>query len=219
MSNQNLKRFIKFPEGLSEELAELIGIHLGDGSLYRDNNYNYNITYSGNLKKDKNYMNYINLLFLNLFNIKLKPFINEKKSSIELRLRSKAIYIFFKDTLKLPSGKKKDLSIPNYIKKDKIYLTAFLRGLFDTDGCFILQKSRKYYYIIAKISTKHKNFAQDISDSLMTLSIPSYIATKGSKFYEGYDVIIRNKNAKLFFNIIKPKNQRNISKYYKIVGS
>jgi len=37
---------------MSEELAELVRIHFGDGSLYQDNRYNYNIAYAGNLEKD-----------------------------------------------------------------------------------------------------------------------------------------------------------------------
>lgn len=59
-----IKKVLKHPK-LSRELAELVGIHFGDGSLYRDNRYNYNIVYAGNLKKDKEFMNYVNRLFFN----------------------------------------------------------------------------------------------------------------------------------------------------------
>ena|SRR3989344_6162587 len=207
---QNSKRNIKFPSKVSVELAEMIGIHFGDGSLYKDKKYNYVITYSGNLKSDKEYMDFIFKLFFKLFNIHLKKSINPKNNSITLTLRSKDLFYFYKDCLKLPVGKKKDLSIPYYIKDNKKFLIAFLRGLFDTDGCVTLQKSGKYRYPLIKICTKHENFANEISKSLAFLYIPSFITKKENLGSGAYDVTIRNVNARKFLRIIGSKNERNI---------
>ena len=208
---------IEFPNGMSEYLAELVGIHLGDGSLSLDNQYDYTVSYAGNLQKDEVFMNYINSLYFKLFNVKFNILLNHNTNSIELRLRSKLLYNFLSKILKIPSGKKNNLRIPDYIKNNKIYLTSFLRGLFDTDGCVTLQKDGKYNYLLAKISTKHKIFAYEISSSLKFLKIPSFVTTKSNKLnnkiFEGYDIVIRNKNVKSFFEIIGSKNPRNIQSF------
>jgi len=66
----------------------------------------------------------------------------------------------------------KDVTTPdNYFNSEG----EFLRGLFDTDGCVTHQKDKGYFYILIKISTKHKIFADDIKKSLDSLNIHSFI--------------------------------------------
>ncbi len=215
--NTKLGFNLKFPSEMSTGLAELIGIHLGDGSLYKDKKYGYKICYYGNLKKDSLYMNYISKLFFKLFNIKPKKGTYTKRNLIRLLVHSKKLFFFYKDCLKLPDGTKKNLRIPNYIKNNQNFLISFLRGLFDTDGCVTIQKFRKYKYPLIKISTKHKNFAREISSSLRSLDIPSFITIKKDKEnHEGFDVVVRNKNTKKFFEIIGSNNPRNIKKFKKV---
>jgi len=209
---------VKLPRTISIKTAELIGIHLGDGSLCKDKKNNYTILYCGNLKKDKEYMDYINNLLLNLFNVKFKILINSNSNSIVLRLRSKNLFYYYKNYLNIEDGLKKDLSIPSYIKNNDKFLKVFLRGLFDTDGCVTLQKYGKYKYLLIKICTKHQNFAKEIHSSLNILGIPSFITKKESNGFYGYDVVIRNKNVKFFWSTIGSKNNRNIKKYKDLMG-
>lgn len=208
---------VKIPNGMSEDLAELVGIHLGDGSLSLDNQYDYTISYTGNLQKDQFFMDYINKQYFSLFGTKLKVMLNIKKNSIELRIRSKMLHNFLKNSLNIPCGRKTDLHIPSYIYFDKRYLAAFLRGLFDTDGCVVMQKQDKYRYVLLKISTKHENFAKEIQESLAVLEIPSFVIKKdtsvNNKIFVGYDVVVRNKNAVKFFETVGSKNPRNFTKY------
>ena len=208
---------IKFPNGMSEDLAELVGIHLGDGYLSLDKKYDYTISYAGNLQKDKVFMEYINNQYLSLFGTKLKIVLNIKRNSIVLRIRSKSLHNFLKNSLNIPTGRKTDLVIPDYVKSDKKYLAAFLRGLFDTDGCVVLQKQGKYNYILLKICTKHNNFAKEIQEGLTFLNIPSFVTKKDTsvnhKSFVGYDVVVRNKNTAKFFEIVGSRNPRNFTKY------
>jgi len=208
------RRTLKFPIKMSKELAELIGIHFGDGSLYKDLNHNYTLSYAGNLKKDRDYMNYIDFLFYNLFNTHLHTKIYIKQNSIELRLRSKQLFYFYKQCLKLCDGPKKNLSIPDYIICNKIFLRYFLRGLFDTDGCVVLQRSGKYSYLLIKISTKHHNFAKEIVCGLSMLGIHSFLLRKIGRGYASYEAVIRNDHVDTFFKHVGSKNRRNIDKYH-----
>ena len=214
-SNLDLERGLRLPNLMSDNLAELIGIHLGDGSLYQDSNYNYNITYAGNLKKDKDYMEYIDFLFFRLFNVHMKKLIDKNKSSIELRYRSKLLFNFLKYSLKLPTGRKTNLTIPKYITNNKIYFIKFLRGLFDTDGCLIIQKYNKYKYLRIKITSKFRNFLEEIQLNLRLLEIDSYINKKETDGHIGYDVVITGKDVDKFILLIGSKNSRNINKIKK----
>jgi len=209
------KNRINYPH-LSKYLAEFVGIHYGDGALYMDNRYNYKVYYSFNLSKDLEFSKYFVSLFYKLFHLKLHIYYRPKRNSIELGLRCKELYLFLKDKLKFPVGKKNHLSIPNYIKKKKSYLSLFLRGLFDTDGCVTFQKHK---YIIIKICTKDKNFAEEIKSSLDTLEISSCIGKKSSlrnnTLCVAYDIIIRSKNAIIFFKKVGSNNPRNYIIYKK----
>jgi len=207
---------VKFPNYPSEILAELIGAHYGDGCLCKSKNFNYSISYSGNLKKDYSYLTYLNDIILSLFNIKFNFQITKKKSLVVLYRHSKKLFYFYKKCLQIKSGPKKDLKIPSYIKKDKKLLIRFIRGLFDTDGCVTLQRDRKYRYILIKICTKHKNFAEELKFELQKLGLRSFITQKKNKNII-YDVVLRHKNAYEFFNLIGSSNSRNIKKFLLLI--
>lgn len=200
---------IIFPHKMSTELAELVGIHMGDGSLYKDKKGNYTITFTGN-SNEKDYMEYIDNLFFNCFGVTMKMTTYPKTNSIQLRLRSKTIFYFLKNNLALCEGPKNKLIIPDYIKVKRCYLKCFLRGLFDTDGCITVQNMGKYKYPIVKITTKHNSLAQDILNSLSRLNIPCYLTKKNLSVV--YDVSIRNKNVSDFFKKIGSRNYKNIKK-------
>ena len=104
---QDIKRRIKIPEKMTEELAEETGIHIGDGNLYvlTDKNgfksYRYGI--SGDLTDEYIYhKEHIGRLMKNLYN--LEPYLlkREKKNCIESTYKSKAIVQFKNKILDLP---------------------------------------------------------------------------------------------------------------------
>ncbi len=209
------EKVLTFPPR-SNDLAEFTGIHYGDGALYKENKYNYKIYYSFNLSKDLKFSKYFLSLFYNLFHLKLHIYLRPKRNAIELGIRCKRLYFFLKDKLNFPVGKKEHLSIPSYIKKNKSFLSCFLRGLFDTDGCITFQKGK---YLRIKICTKDKNFAEEIKSNLNDLKIKSCIGKKtglrNNTLCTGYDIIIGSKNAITFFKKVGSSNSRNYLKYEK----
>jgi len=70
------KKNIIFPSKLNPKLAELIGIHIGDGYLgYRSSRKEYLIQCMGNPLKEKgHYDNFIYSAWKELFNINLRLF-------------------------------------------------------------------------------------------------------------------------------------------------
>lgn len=203
LSQKDVEKGLKFPEEMSPEIAEIIGIHFGDGSMGKYKT-TYKIRYSFNLR-DKLYVDYVSLLFLKVFNVFMKRIEFSNTHCIELYCISKSLCTFFNEILLVPYSPKKDLKIPEYIMNNPEYLKSFIRGLFDTDGCFVIQRDGKYSYPMVKICTGSRSFAINIDFALKSLSMQSYISRKKT----GYDIVVkRKKSYEMFLSIIKPKNTR-----------
>lgn len=212
LNEKDVEKNLKLPNELSSELAELIGIHFGDGSMHKNYRYTYRLTYTSNIS-EKQYSEHINTLFKKIFNVSFRSKTDTNKNCIVLHFISKALCEFFNKILRIPYGSKSDLLIPVDILNKKEYLIAFVRGLFDTDGCITLQRQGKYEYVLIKICTKHKKLAKDLVEILKSLEIPSFVCTKFWGQNRGFDVVIRNKNAIKFFEIIGSSNSKNIKKW------
>ena len=116
---------------MSEELSELIGIHLGDGTLTK-----YFIKISLDPRYDLRYVTYIKDLIAGLFGA--SPSIRREKGRnlIYVQLFSKTVCEYLHKEWNLPFGDKirGKATIPIAIMKDEVMAIACLRGLMDTDG-------------------------------------------------------------------------------------
>jgi intein/homing endonuclease len=132
LTNIDRKRNIKLPEIVTKELAEEIGIHIGDGSL--STNYRYSLRGSS-LDEKEYYDMHIQKLYKNLFGF--TPIMKEDKinHTYGFQIGSKTIWVFKKRILGIVSEKKSNVRIPEIIKNGDVKIVcSFLRGLFDTDG-------------------------------------------------------------------------------------
>ena len=116
----------------SEDLAEFVGILLGDGSIQKNQ-----ISITLHYLDDKEYGEFVSSLAKKLFDVHVgKCFC--KKSSVNRYLisRSRLVDFFVKKLdLKIGNKIKQQVDIPIWIKQNKLYSIACMRGLFDTDGC------------------------------------------------------------------------------------
>jgi len=123
-------KYILLPE-MNNELAEFIGIILGDGTLTK-----YFIRISLNAKDERPYSEYIVNLCEKLFHI--KPLVRKERNAnlLSIELFSVKMCKFLNETLKIPFGNKiKNKSkIPEIIMNDSALSLSCLRGLVDTDG-------------------------------------------------------------------------------------
>ena len=205
---------ILLPTKLKESIIELVGAIYGDGTLSKGYNNTYSVRLTGNLSKDEHYFLYLQSLFVTHFLVYPSISINRQKSSITLCVYSKLLVRYFNETLHIPIGKKILSAIPTYITRNQPFLCAFIRGLFDTDGCVTFQRDGKYTYVLIKLTTKFLLFAESIKHYLSTLGIHSYICKKNDYMGNvGYDVVVRNKECEKFFMIIESHNSRNIKKW------
>jgi len=127
----------------SKELAELIGIVLGDGNISKFSRCQ-RLVISCN-SRHKKYIEHIRWLVEGIFNKKPSLIKRSKANCID-------IYLYLQDidkTLGMPSGNKikNSVAIPEWIFREKGYLKKCLKGLFETDGHYGLNKKSYVEYI------------------------------------------------------------------------
>jgi hypothetical protein len=161
---------LKFPKRLTPELAEEIGMNIGDGFL-SDKKKEYRL--KGN-KNEKGYYDYfVKPLYKKLFNLDLN--IKEYETTYGFELYSKAFWLFKNEILGIPAGRKNNINLPEIIKvNDKRILVSFIRGLFDTDGSISFTQSYGdyvNYYPTISLTLKSKNLMFGVYDILAMLGL------------------------------------------------
>jgi hypothetical protein len=232
-SHSDIKRNIKLPSKLTADLAEFIGIMIGDGHLgfysgkYR-NGKGYvkrEISISGN-SCEKNYLFHINNLFYKLFNHNFNYVPEKYKNALLLRANSKSIHQFLNIKCEIPLNCKHNIvKIPFIIKKSKNNIKyAFLRGLADTDFSVTFKKKtyKKHEYPVIKASFKSKKLINDLEILFKELGF-KFCTCYDEKKYDprfGYTYINNiylngKKNLKYWINEIGFSNSKFIRKIKK----
>ena len=116
----DLKKGLKIPLNLSENICELIGIHFGDGHMTEQWNHTYKISYCFNIR-DRKYSNYINNLFKKVFGTTLISYESKNKNCLVLYLYSKVLCNYLNKELGIPFGPKNNLNIPKYVLSNRLF--------------------------------------------------------------------------------------------------
>lgn len=169
-SKRDIEKGIFFPKEMSSELAEEIGIHLGDGCMSFSRNY---FSVKTNKTEEKYVTDFLFPLYKKLYNIDLK--LMRLKSVSGFEAYSQALCEFKNKSLGIPYGEKVErIEVPKLILKTKnkeIY-RAFIRGLFDTDGCVCIVKKN---YPIISITINSKKLIEKTAEMLRRMGfIPFY---------------------------------------------
>lgn len=183
-------RKIDLPERMSLDLAEFVGMHFGDGGIHVRKRKSYTINYSFNIKEIQLITDFKSL-FQRLFGINIKQY--ERNNALEFYCCSKMLAYFLNQNFDAPLGRKDYLKISIIIQNNDEYLKAFLLGLFKTDGCCFIKRVGKYEYPIIKITTKCKDFAEEIKESLNKWGFRAKINVKWGRNYYGYDIVLHGK--------------------------
>ncbi len=176
MSNGDIRRKIKLPTTLTKELAELMGIVIGDGHLglllkrnksgneYVRSSY---LAIAGNCE-EKEFLTYIQDIFYLLFDLNLSYYKDKRSKTVVLKVNSKALTEFFNKICGIPLNRKTEIiNIPEIIKcSNKGIKLAFLRGLADTDFSVTFKKKtyKAHYYPVIKASFRSRRLVQDLEE-------------------------------------------------------
>lgn len=224
-SNVDLLKEIKIPSELTEDLAEDIGIHVGDGSLYRTGEFKtFEFAYSSHVNEFE-YTQHIKNLKERLYNIK-KFNTNIKGNERRIRFNTLAVATFYSEIIGLPMGKKNNIDVPEIIKKcgDKNILLSFLRGIIDTDFCLVFGGERKYPILKAKFASAQlvvslkKLFNQLGIKPWITTNVKEFDKRTNKYYYSSYIGISSKRSLLLALYLIKPRNSKYQEKIQKIMN-
>ncbi len=226
LSKGDVRKCIRLPEKLTPELAEDLGIHIGDGSMYRcgPTGDSYAIRYSGHAINDKIYLTkFIPELKLKLFNLEKTNFHIGRNNEAFLTMWSMGMSNFYNKIFGVPFGNKtKKIDIPKNIKQASLPIrVAFLRGLADTDFCLSFKKKSKYrehFYPVISGCLSSKKLIMSVKEILDELEISSTVMYNlKSRRYDKTSIIHRvdingNDNFNKWIKLIGFSNEKHLSK-------
>ncbi len=170
-SRSDKNKGIILPKEMSVDLAEEIGVHLGDGCLREKRNY---FSVKTNKIEEKYMVNFLFPLYKRIYNINLK--LMRLPSVVGFESYSKAISEFKNKVLKIPKGKKiHRIEVPRAVleTKNKEIYSAFIRGLFDTDGCAYISTTKNNYPIIT-ITIKSAKLINQVKEMFLKIGFIPY---------------------------------------------
>ncbi|PIP67618.1 MAG: ribonucleoside-diphosphate reductase, adenosylcobalamin-dependent [Candidatus Omnitrophica bacterium CG22_combo_CG10-13_8_21_14_all_43_16] len=196
-SGQFKTQKVDLPEKLTVELAELIGIYIGDGSNHRDG-----IRFSVG-KDDREMVDIISGMSENIFN-KKAIFSMTFSENYEVAILSTVIKQWFK-FLGVTKSSSREARIPKIIfDTSEDIICAFLRGLFSTDGCI-----RESGHIT--LTTSSRLLSEEIQTLMLYIGIPTQRTY--FKSTDSFQVSVCAKNGFMHFRakigfLLKRKNNR-----------
>ena len=147
----------------SEDLAELIGVILGDGNIYKHPRTE-ELRISSN-SEDKEFIKRYDRLVDKIF--KKKPKLEKVKDSncIYIRIYQKDI----SQRLDIFAGARKNqkIEIPLWILKNKKYLIRYLRGLYEAEGSFCIHEPTYTYKFL--FGNRNKSILENVHRALKIL--------------------------------------------------
>lgn len=165
---------------MNKELAEFIGICLGDGTLTK-----YFLRISLDARYDLSYADYIMNLIFRIFGIQARLRKENGKNLIYVTLHSITVCEFLHEKCGLPFGDKiiNAASIPKLIIVNPELIKNCIRGLIDTDGT-IYRGDTVYFYSnniklimqVKKVNSKLKIFTHVDDTRICTNSWPHTIS-------------------------------------------
>ncbi len=188
---------------IDTDLSEILGVLNGDGHL---DPINYEICVVGN-SLEKDYCSYLKRLFEAKFGMDFKTLF--PANCFKLRIYSKNLFRKLSEVYNLPLGNKMGkLKIPSQIKENPEFLKAYIRGLYDTDGCFHIRRKKDPMVII---TSADETFLSEVKAALESLG---FHPSRGDKRIFLY----RPKEVARFFDEIKPANPKHLNKYQKYLN-
>ncbi|MBW3001615.1 hypothetical protein KY338_00470 [Candidatus Woesearchaeota archaeon] len=203
-----------------QNIAELCGIILGDGSLHKTCN---RITIIGSCEDKYYFLNRVVPLFKKTFgNVNLKINKNKIKNSYNITLENKKVFDIFVKKFGMNRGSKNNTEIPSFIIRNPALVAPFLRGLFDTDGSIKFSKQTKkiHYYPRIQLGFRDSQFAHQVGALLKSLDFN--FGKWRDKNDRGYGQnpaemifyhVSGKENCIRWMELIKPANSVHVTKY------
>ncbi len=195
-----------------EQLAEMVGIALGDGSLeYYDLNHpipkgkhkGNSLTISLNRIDEPEYVEYVADFMELLFKKKSSRYLAKKGKGIRLVLFGRALVEELMSHGLIPGNKvENQVSVPVWIRQIKLLIIKCLKGLTDTDGNFtVIKRDRSILLVFTNAS---KPLVKDFKSMCNVLGIETSNIKPDKRRDKNYQVrITKRDHVKKFIEIVK----------------
>lgn len=194
---------------LSEKLAEFVGIVLGDGGISKNQ-----VCITLHHIDDKSYSVFVIDLIEKLFKLKPSVYHNVNDSVYDIVVSRVELVRFLTDKLGLKIGNKvkQQVDVSGWIKKNKKFKIACVRGLMDTDGSIFIHKykvkGREYQYKKMAFTSRSKPLVIFVYNALKRLKLNPRITKNG------WDARLDSiADVKKYFDIIGSHNLKHLKKY------
>lgn len=207
-----VRKEIKYPARCTE-LAELIGVILGDGGLPG----NHQLTISFNSKTDKEYSVFLGRILRKLFSIDYYIYSRKNCNGAEIVVTSSNLIDFLlKQGLVAGNKVKNQVDIPYWIYDKVAYQKACVRGLIDTDGSLYRHRynsnGRNYTYLKLCFANRSKPLLNSVLKILKKLNFEVYL--------HGDQVFIYSRaGIKKYFEEIGSHNPKHSNKIRKFLAN
>ncbi|HRN96060.1 MAG TPA: LAGLIDADG family homing endonuclease [Candidatus Levybacteria bacterium] len=196
----NVKNYT-LPVNFTEDLAEFVGIMLGDGGITPNQ-----CSITLNSLADIEYVTFISNLTQKLFGEKPKMYYKKDCNAIVLYYNGTSLISYLTQIgLKIGHKVRQQVDVPDWVNIYPLYRNACLRGLMDTDGGVFLHKytvnGRKYIYRKISFSNRSLPLLSFVFNTLIEIGLTPKLVDK-----------VENKKVWLY-------NNDEVKQYLQIVGT
>jgi len=191
----------------SKELAEFVGVILGDGGIS-----NYQVTVTLHAVDDKKYGIFVASLIKRLFNVPVGMYKSKTDESITYYVSRAKMVDFCVKSLGLVIGNKvkQQVDIPRWIKNNKEYLVACICGLVDTDGSVFIHKytvgGKVYKYTKMTFTNNSEPLRVSVFEGLNKLNVPARLDNSNNVWIDSREGVEK------YFSIIGSHNPKHLDR-------
>jgi DNA-binding transcriptional regulator WhiA len=153
---------ISIPRTRTSELAELVGILLGDGNI---TSTQVRVTIDS---REREYIAYIRLLIEKVFGIQPKVMQRKNCNAADIYFGSVEAVRFLEEMGFVRNKVKFQIGVPKWTSCSKVFKRSLIRGFCDTDGSVYLLKSGQ---VQISFTNRSKKLLEDLNNMLESLSI------------------------------------------------
>ena len=180
------------PTKRSAALAEIIGIVLGDGSIYLKER-TYQVRIAGNSENGREYLvSYVRRLFKSVFHVEARTKFVKNTKAMYLCIDLKHVALELIRHGLFPGDRRKtDPHIPCWIFDNKEYLRSCIRGLIDTDGT-VYPKTLRHPSASIWFTTALPSLRDDFANAMRSLGfhLSKWVARSNGRDNIRYDTCI-----------------------------